>query len=175
MTIKDLAEVLNIPQSKLKKLCIELLGCIPAQLAPEDEAQIRSAIAQATQALAASGDIPTDIKIHSQNLTVDEQRTAEILGENCLKRLIRDYLTALKNELDSQKFQAESLIFQSEQAFYHNLSTHQQQAQNDSIARIKKNAQFFSPACVKALCGADSGDDLLNEIVELMAVFDFDQ
>ena len=175
MTIRDLAEVLNVPQSRLKKLAMELLGCIPAELSPEDEGKIRSAIAQTTQALAASQDIPTDIQINSQNLTVDQQRTAELLGENCLKRLIRDYLNALKNELDSQKFQAESLIFQSEQAFYRNLSVHQQQAQNDSIARIKKNAQFFSPACVKALCSADSGDDLLNEIAELMAVFDCDQ
>ena len=168
MSIKDLAEVLNIPQSRLKKLALELLGCIPAELSQEDENKIRSAIAQTTQAIAASQDSLIPIE---EALTPQQESVREILGESIIKRLIRDYLLSLKQELDKQKFQADSLIFQSEQAFYNSLATHQQTAQQESLERIKKNANYYNLEGVKSLSSAGCNDDLLTEIGELMAVF----
>ena len=168
MTIKDLAESIGIPQSRLKKLCLELIGCIPAELTGEDEAKIRAAIAQTTQALAAASDglIPIE-----EALTPQQQKTREILGEQTIKLLIRDYLFSLKQELDNQKFSADSLIFQSEQAFYSNLATHQQNAQQESVNRIKKNANYFNLEGVKSLSSAGCDDELLIQIADLMACF----
>lgn len=168
MNIKDLSDSLNIPQSRLKKLCLELLGCIPAELSQEDENKIRSAIAQTTQALAAASDglIPIE-----EALTAQQQKTREILGEQTIKLLIRDYLFSLKQELDKQKFDTDTLIFQSEQAFYKSLSTHQQTAQQESLERLKRNANYYNLEGVKALSSAVCDDDLLTEIAELMTCF----
>lgn len=168
MTIKDLAEALNIPQSRIKKLAIELLGCIPAELTGEDESKIRAAIAQTTQALAASQDSLIPIE---EALTPQQESVREILGESIIKRLIRDYLLSLKQELDKQKFDADTLIFQSEQAFYSSLAKHQQNAQNESLERIKRNGSYYNLEGVKSLSSAGCDDDLLTEIGELMAVF----
>lgn len=170
MTIKDLAESIGIPQSRLKKLSLELLGCIPAELSADDEQKIRAAIAQTTQALASASDdslIPTGETI----LTEQQETVREILGEQTIKRLVREFLFSLKTELDSQKFQADSLVFQSEQAFYNSLAKHQQNAQNESLERIKRNASYYNLEGVKSLSSAGCDDDLLTEIGELMAVF----
>ena len=169
MTIKDLAEDLNIPQSRLKKLSHEILGCIPAELSQDDERKLRSAIASTTQALAAAED--SSLIPSQQALTEQQKKTAEVLGESIIKKLIRDYLFSLKEELNNQKFQADSLIFQSEQAFYSSLANHQQTAQEESINRIKRNASYFNLEGVKALSSNDYNDDLLIEIAELMTTF----
>ena len=169
MTIKDLAESLGIPQSRLKKLAMELLGCIPSEMSSEDEAKIRRAIASTTQALAAASDnnlIPSE-----KALSPQQESVREILGESIVKKLVRDYLFSLKEELNNQKFQADSLIFQSEQAFYSNLAAHQQTAQNESLERVKKNANYYNMEGIKSLSSSDCTDDLLTEIAELMAAF----
>ena len=168
MTIKDLAESLGIPQSRLKKLAMELLGCIPSEMSSEDEAKIRGAIAQTTQALAAA---ENSLIQSEKSLSPQQESVREILGESVTKKLVRDYLFSLKEELNNQKFQADSLIFQSEQAFYSSLGAHQQTAQNESLERVKKNANYYNMEGIKSLSSNDCNDDLLTEIAELMATF----
>ena len=173
MTIKDLSDDLNIPQSRLKKLCLEILGCIPADLSQDDEARIRQAIATTTKALAASGDdsiVPTS----DTPLTPSQTRVSEILGESVVKRLIKTYLAGLQAEYKAQKFQIDSIQFELEQRFYHQLSGYQELTQNESISRIKRNSNYFSLEGLKALPANDSEDDLMTEISSFMETFSYE-
>lgn len=171
MTIKDLAESIGIPQSKIKKLALELLGCIPAELTGEDESKIRAAIATTTQALAAASEDSLVVKDKEVRLTEQQETVKEILGQSLIKQLVHTYLFSLKQELDKQKFDADTLIFQSEQAFYSHLVQHQQTAQNESLDRVRRNANYYNLEGVKALSVAGGNDELLEQIAELMAVF----
>ena len=172
MTVKDLAEDLNIPQSKIKKLCLDLLGCIPAELSQEDENKIRAAIASTTQALAAATDATNEIvKASPGNLTESQAKVVEALGESIVKRLITEYLSALTDEFKAQKFGIDSLQFEAEQRFYAQLSSYQQSTQNESINRIRKNSNYFSLEGLKSLPDNSSDDDLLSQISSFMEVF----
>ncbi len=175
MTVKDLAEDLNIPQSKIKKLCLDLLGCIPAELSGEDESRIRMAIATTTQALAAATDATSNIVTASDNLSPTQSKVAEALGESVIRRLISDYLKALTDEYKSQKFQIDSIQFEAEQRFYAQLSSYQQSTQNDSITRIRKNSNYFTLEGLKSLPCDNSDDDLLSQISSFMECFDYEQ
>jgi hypothetical protein len=176
MTIKDLAEVLSIPQSKIKKLCLDLLGCIPAELSQEDESKIRMAIASTTQALAAATEATNEIVTASpENLTPTQSKVAEALGESVVKRLVTEYLKALTDEFKAQKFGIDSLQFEAEQRFYAQLSSYQQSTQNESLARIRKNSNYFSLEGLKSLPVNSSDDDLLSQISSFMECFDYEQ
>jgi hypothetical protein len=175
-TIKDLADSLDIPQSRLKKLALELLGCIPAELSADDEAQIRSAIAQTTKALAASqgDDSPIVPASSTDTLTPAQSRVAEVLGESVVKRLIKAYLAELQAEYQAQKFSIDTLQFELEQRFYSQLSSYQESTQNESINRIKRNSNYFSLEGLKALPANDSDDDLLTEINSFLECFNYE-
>jgi hypothetical protein len=171
-TIKDLADNLNIPQSRLKKLSLEILGCIPAELSSADEQKIRQAIADTTKALAASGDDSPIVPANPNTpLTQSQSRVSEILGESVVRRLIKTYLAELKAEYQSQKFQIDSIQFELEQRFYQQLGAYQESSQNESLTRIKRNSNYFSLEGLKALPANDSDDDLLTEIASFMEVF----
>jgi hypothetical protein len=172
-TIKDLSDSLDIPQSRLKKLALEVLGCIPAELSADDEARIRSAIADTTKALAASGD-DSPIVPASDTLTPAQSRVAEVLGESIVRRLIGEYLAGLKAEYQAQKYQIDSIQFELEQRFYSQLSNYQQSTQNESLARIKKNSNYFSLEGLKALPANDCDDDLMTEINSFMEMFSYE-
>jgi hypothetical protein len=172
MTIKDLSDELNIPQSRLKRLAVEVLGCIPAELSGDDEARIRQAIAATTKALAASGD--DSIVPASDTLTASQARVSEILGESIVRRLIKSYLAELKAEYQSQKFQIDSIQFELEQRFYSQLGNYQQTTQNESISRIKRNSNYFSLEGLKALPANDSDDDLMTEINSFLECFNYE-
>ena len=172
-TIKDLADSLDIPQARLKKLCLEILGCIPAELSQDDENKIRQAIAQTTKALAASGDdsiVPTS----DTPLTASQVRVSEILGESVTKRLIKSYLAELQAEYQAQKFSIDSLQFELEQRFYQQLGTYQESSQNESISRIKRNSNYFSLERLKALPSNDDSDDLMTEVASFLEAFNYE-
>jgi len=173
MTIKDLSDDLNIPQARLKKLCLEILGCIPADLSQDDEARIRSAIAQTTKALAASGDdsiVPTS----PDTLTQSQSKVSEILGESIVRKLVKAYLAELKAEFETQKFQIDSIQFELEQRFYQQLGTYQESSQNESISRIKRNSNYFSLERLKALPSNDDSDDLMTEVASFLEAFNYE-
>lgn len=174
MTIKDLADSLDIPQARVKKLSLEILGCIPSELSPDDELKIRSAIAATTKALAASGD--NDIVPASPDtpLTQSQARVAEALGENVIRRLVKAYLEGLQAEFKEQKYQIDSLQFELEQRFYNQLSNYQQSTQNESLARIKRNSNYFSLEGLKSLPANNCDDDLLTEISSFMETFSYE-
>ena len=154
-------------------MCLEILGCIPSELSPDDELKIRSAIAQTTKALAASGDdsiVPTS----DTHLTPAQSRVAEVLGESIVRRLIKTYLASLKAEYRAQQFQIDSIQFELEQRFYSQLSGYQESTQNDSLARIKRNSNYFSLEGLKALPANDSEDDLMTEISSFMECFNYE-
>jgi len=171
MNIKDLSESLNIPQSKLKKICLELLGCIPAELTQDDELKVREAIASTTRALAAATDANGEMT-RSQTATPTQTKIAEALGESIVRRLIGEYLASLQAEYKSQQFQLDTLQFELEQRFYNQLASYQQTTQNQSIKRIQKNASYFSLEGLKALPADNSDDDLLEQIASFMETFD---
>jgi hypothetical protein len=173
MTIKDLSDSLDIPQSRLKKLCLEILGCIPADLSQDDEARIRQAIAATTKALAASGD-DSIVPASPDTLTQSQARVSDILGESIIRRLVREYLAGLKAEYQAQKFSIDSLQFEVEQRFYSQLSSYQESTQNESLARIKKNSSYFSLDGLKALTANDSDDDLMTEVSAFLECFNYD-
>ena len=175
MTIKDLSDLLGIPQSRLKKLCLEILNCIPADLSGDDEARIRSAIATTTQALASATESTSNIVTASDNLTPTQSKVAEALGESVIRRLISDYLKALTDEYKSQKFQIDSIQFEAEQRFYSQLSGYQQLTQNESLARIQRNSNYFTLEGLKSLPCDISDDDLLSQISSFMECFDYEQ
>ena len=165
MTIKDLSDDLNIPQSRLKKLCLEVIGCIPADLSQDDEARIRQAIADTTKALASGDD---------SIVPASQSRVAEVLGESIVRRLITEYLASLKAEYQAQKFQLDTLQFELEQRFYSQLSTYQKSTQNESLTRIKRNSDYFSLEGLKSMPTNDCEDDLLTEIASFLETFSYD-
>jgi hypothetical protein len=176
MTIKDLSESLGISQSKIKKIALDLLGCIPAELSGEDESKIRMAIASTTQALAAATEATNEmVKASPQQLSESHARVSEILGESVIKRLVGEYLAELQAEFKAQKFQLDTLQFEIEQKFYSQLSGYQQTTQNESLARIRKNSNYFSLESLQSLPEASSDDDLLEQIASFMEVFDCEQ
>jgi hypothetical protein len=172
MTIKDLSDSLDIPQSRLKKLCLEILGCIPAELSGNDEQKIREAIAATTKALAAGDD--SIVPASPDTLTQSQARVSDILGESIIRRLVREYLAGLKAEYQAQKFSIDSLQFEVEQRFYSQLSSYQESTQNESLARIKKNSSYFSLDGLKALTANDSDDDLMTEVSAFLECFNYD-
>ena len=176
MTVKDLAEDLNIPQSKIKKLCLDLLGCIPAELSAEDENKIRAAIATTTQVLASATESTNEmVKASPQQLSESQARVSEILGETVIRRLVGEYLAELQAEFKAQKFQLDTLQFEIEQKFYSQLSGYQQTTQNESLERIRKNSNYFTLEGLKSLPCDNSDDDLLSQISSFMECFDYEQ
>jgi hypothetical protein len=174
-TIKDLADNLDIPQSRLKRLALEVIGCIPAELSPDDESKIREAIADTTKALAASGDDSPIVPANPNTpLTPAQSRVAEVLGENVIKRLIKTYLEGLRAEFKAQQFQIDTLQFELEQRFYSQLSSYQESTQNESLGRIKRNSDYFSLEGLKALPANDCDDDLMTEINSFLECFNYE-
>jgi hypothetical protein len=172
MTIKDLSDSLDIPQSRLKKLCLEILGCIPAELSGNDEQKIREAIAATTKALAAGDD--SIVPASPDTLTQSQARVSDILGESIVRRLIGEYLAGLKAEYQAQKFQLDSLQFELEQRFYSQLSTYQKSTQNESLTRIKRNSDYFSLEGLRSLPSNDSDDDLMTEVSAFLECFHYE-
>lgn len=179
MNLKQFAESRNLQLTKLKKLCNEILGNIPASLTDEQIAKIDAHLLSAVKALNTEEDTagaiaPVDsASIEQQSPTEVDQKVIEIVGIKELKENLLLYLKKAKERLELEKFKAESLIFQAEQHYYNDLANHQKKAQNESLQRMQRNTDVWHSEGIKNLRPTDNSEelDLHNELLQLMETF----
>lgn len=181
MNLKQFAESRNIQLTKLKKLCNEILGTIPASLTDEQIVQIDAHLLSAAKALNPSTEEDTagaiaplgNTGIEQQPPTEIDQKVIDIIGVKELKENLLLYLKKAKERLELEKFKAESLIFQAEQHYYNDLANHQNKAQNESLQRMQRNTDVWHSEGLKNLRSTDNSEelDLHNELLELMESF----
>jgi hypothetical protein len=201
MTIKQFASTRNLSQVKVKKLCSELLGTIPVELSDDDVQKLDMALANAAQSLALpQGEEPQEqpqgevlavveevkndelvaVNESSQLAEIpqetDNQKVIRVVGSSTLKENLKHYLTTLKKHYLDNQFELDSFQFQLEQQFYNKLANHQQVTQNESSARIQRNAQLWSRRGVEILKSSPDKepeeDELLADISDLMDFFE---
>ena len=181
MILKQFAESRSITLTKVKKLCAEILGTVPALLTKEQINKLDAHLLSAARALEPAQE---EDKMHafapseSGELQLSEpseidQKVIEIIGVKELKNNLLLYLQQAKERLKVEKFKAESLIFQAEQRFYSDLANHQKTTQDDSLRRMKLNSNIWNSEGLKQLNSGEDSEDLSlhGELLELMESF----
>lgn len=181
MELKQFAESRNISLTKVKKLCNEILGTVPASLTEEQITQLDTHLLAAAKALTPVLEENTESaiaplesgEIQPTQPTEIDQKVINIIGVKELKTNLLLYLQQAKSRLQVEKFKAESLIFQAEQRFYSDLANHQKTAQDESLRRMEFNSNIWNSSGIKQLKPeGDSEDlDLHNELLDLMESF----
>ena len=181
MILKQFAESRSITLTKLKKLCAEILGTVPALLTKEQINQLDVHLLSAAKSLQPAQEeekmqaiAPSEIgEIELSEPTEIDQKVIEIIGVKELKNNLFLYLQQAKSRLKTEKFKAESLIFQAEQRFYSDLANHQKTTQDDSLRRMKLNSNVWNSEGLKQLTPGEDSEDLTlhNELLELMESF----
>lgn len=181
MILKQFAESRNITLPKLKKLCNEVLGVVPALLTKDQINKLDEYLLSAAKALKPSTDenigsaiAPLEsAEIEETTPTEVDQKVIEIIGVKELKENLVLYLRKAKERLELEKFKAESVIFQAEQRYYADLANHQQKTQNESLSRMQRNTAVWNSGELKQLSPSDNQNDidLHNELLELMESF----
>ncbi|QFS52887.1 hypothetical protein [Nostoc sphaeroides] len=181
MILKQFADSRSITLTKLKKLCSELLGTVPALLTKDQIAKLDAHLLSAAKALnpviegnSESAIAPLEsADIQQTEPTEIDQKVIEIIGVRELKANLLLYLQQAKSRLQVEKFKAESLIFQAEQRFYSDLANHQKTTQDDSLRRMELNSNLWHSEGLKQLSAGTESEDLNlhNELLELMESF----
>lgn len=181
MELKQFAESRSTTLTKIKKLCSEIIGTVPASLTEEQIIQLDVHLLSAAKALNPAPERNTESAIapidsaemqRSEPTEID-QKVIEIIGVKELKSNLLLYLQQAKSRLKVEKFKAESLIFQAEQRFYSDLANHQKTTQDDSLRRMTLNSNVWNSEGLKQLKpGEDSEElNLHSELLELMESF----
>lgn len=175
MILKQFAESRSITLTKVKKLCAEVLGTVPALLTKEQINKLDAHLLSAAKSLEPAHAIaPSEVgEIELTQSSEIDQKIIEIIGVKELKNNLLLYLQQAKERLQVEKFKAESLIFQAEQRFYNDLANHQKTTQDDSLRRMKLNSNVWNSEGLKQLAPGENSEDLSlhNELLELMESF----
>lgn len=181
MELKQFAESRSITLTKVKKLCNEILGTVPASLTEEQITQLDTHLLSAAKALNPALEENTESAIaplesagiQPNEPTEIDQKVINIIGVKELKTNLLLYLQQAKSRLQVEKFKAESLIFQAEQRFYSDLANHQKTTQDDSLRRMTLNSNVWNSSGMKQLKPEEDSEelDLHNELLELMESF----
>lgn len=181
MILKQFAESRSITLTKLKKLCAEILGAVPALLTKEQINQLDVHLLSAAKSLQPAQEeekinaiAPSESReIELSQPSEIDQKVIEIIGVKELKNNLLLYLQQAKSRLQVEKFKAESLIFQTEQRFYSDLANHQKTTQDDSLRRMTLNSNVWNSEGLKQLTPGEDSEDLSlhSELLELMESF----
>lgn len=166
MNVKTYAQDRQLPQSKVRGLAKELFGSVPTTFNDEQVKQLDSSLVKATLALTSSTDsqIPAELVADAHTPQV-----IEIVGVKEIQKNLLQFLQLLKRQYEADKFKAETLVFQSEQAFYNKLAGHQMAIQSESAARITRNSQLWQQQGIQSITPVDQEEsDMLAQINELM-------
>lgn len=170
ISIKQFALQRNITQVKVKELCQELWGKAFAEFNDKQVGDLDKALGRAALSLPSNSSLAT---ADAQDLVADAQtpKVVEIIGVKQLQQNLVLFLSNAKKQLDLEKFKAETLVFQTEQAFYGQLSQHQLAVQNEASARMTKNSLVWSSEGVGELKRLGDDPELLDQLDNLMSCF----
>lgn len=181
MILKQFADSRSITLTKLKKLCAEVLGTVPALLTKQQIEQLDLHLLSAAKSLQPAQEeekinaiAPSESgEIERIEPSEIDQKVIEIIGIKELKNNLLLYLQRAKSRLKTEKFKADSLIFQAEQKFYSDLANHQKTEQDESLRRMRLNSQIWNSEGLKQLAPGEDSEDLSlhNELLELMESF----
>lgn len=185
MNLKEFAESRNLPQSKVKQICKEVLQKIPATFTPEEIKQLDEALGGATTNFLSTtqaylegdnGQVQDSISLLSpQDLDKAQmaQRVKEIVGEDLMKKNIILYLSFLKQSLEQDKYRLEVAVFQIEQGYYDKLRNYQHSLYEDGKARVGKARtsvlSLFSADGLKEELEANSDPEMNDLITEALS------
>jgi hypothetical protein len=166
VNVKIYAQQRELSQSKVRDLAKELFGSVPTVFSDDQVKQLDNSLVKATLVITSSPDseIPTELVADTHTAQV-----IEIVGAREIQKNLLQYLQLLRRQYDVDKFKAESLVFQSEQAFYNKLASYQMTVQSESSARITRNSQLWHQDGIKQLEPVDKEEsEILSQISELM-------
>lgn len=175
MNIKNYAASHDLTIKKVRELCTEILGNVPADLVDADIVRLDRALASAANSLALTDSMDSQAlaqALANSQLSQVDHAVVEIVGVKVLQKNLLFYLQTAKRHLETEKFNIDSLSFQVEQKFYSELSAYQQNTNNSSLARMQRNANIWSSQGVRSLSGSDSEEsELLESLESLMSEF----